>query len=484
MDGYSVNEIFDQHTGYSYDDIILLPGFIDFGIDDINLETQLTRNIKIKFPFISSPMDTVTESKMAITMALMGGIGILHNNNTIEEQVMELKKVKMYNNGFIQNSITVSPYDTIQDIIDLRNIYNFSGYPVVENNKLVGIISGRDTKYVKEKETLVENVMTTDLIVGYEGCTLEEANNILLQSKKKRLPIIDKDNNLVSLISIKDIQNTDIYPNASKNSETKQLLVGAAVSTHPRDRKRIDELVKHGIDIIVIDSAQGNSKYQLETIEYIKQYNVDIIGGNVVTIDQAKNLIDAGVDGLRVGMGIGSICTTQEVCGVGRSQATAVYKISNYAKHIPIIADGGIRNTGQMIKALSLGASTVMMGSRLAGTDESPGDYIYDNNIRLKEYRGMGSIDAMKKRSGTRYMSTDKNIMVSQGVTGKVVAKGSVKDIIPILTKAIKHGFQDIGYMNILDLHYGLYNENIRFEIRSMQSQFDGSVHGLYSHEN
>ena len=182
MDGYSVNEIFDQHTGYSYDDIILLPGFIDFGIDDINLETQLTRNIKIKFPFISSPMDTVTESKMAITMALMGGIGILHNNNTIEEQVMELKKVKMYNNGFIQNSITVSPYDTIQDIIDLRNIYNFSGYPVVENNKLVGIISGRDTKYVKEKETLVENVMTTDLIVGYEGCTLEEANNILLQS--------------------------------------------------------------------------------------------------------------------------------------------------------------------------------------------------------------------------------------------------------------------------------------------------------------
>ena len=245
-------------------------------------------------------------------------------------------------------------------------------------------------------------------------------------------------------------------------------------------------MVKHGVDFIVIDSAQGNSKYQLETITYIKQYNIDIIGGNVVTTDQAKQLIDAGVDALRVGMGIGSICTTQEVCGVGRSQATAVYKVAHYAKQfgVPIIADGGICNTGQMIKSICLGASTVMMGSRFAGTDESPGDYIYDNNIRLKEYRGMGSIDAMKQNSGLRYMCTNKNIMVSQGVTGKVVAKGSIKYIIPILTKAMKHGFQDIGYQTISNIHSALYKETLRFEIRSSRAQYEGNVHGLYSYES
>jgi len=449
-------------------------------------------------------MDTVTESKMAINLALLGGIGILHCNNTIEEQINEVRKVKIYNNGFITSPIVISPKHSVEDVKKCIKIYGFSGYPVTENGKsngkLVGIISGRDIKYVSNsKTTTIEEIMTKsgDLIAGQDGCTLKEANDIMLKSKKKRLPIIDSKGNLTALISIRDLQNTATYPLASKNKNTKQLLVGAAVSTHLRDRDRIDQLAFAGVDIIVIDSSQGNSQYQVETIQYIKERygeTVDIIGGNVVTIEQAKTLIAEGVDGLRVGMGIGSICTTQDVCGVGRSQATAVYKLSQYiAKldvRIPIIADGGIQNTGHIIKSLSLGASCVMMGSKFAGSDESPGDYIYDNNIRLKEYRGMGSLDSMKKRSSSRYEPSNpssqitNHILVPQGVTGTVTAKGSIHNMVPHMTQAINHGFQDMGVQNIQELYSKLYNNHLRLEIRSIQSQFEGKIHGLHSHNN
>jgi len=491
LDGTSGETIFKKPTSYAYNDLVILPGYIDFSIDDISLKTKLTKNIELTIPFVSSPMDTVTESKMAIQMALLGGIGIIHCNNTIKEQVKEVRKVKKFNNGFINNPIALSPKQTLLDVKKYTNQYRFSGYPITEDgqlgSKLVGILSGRDTRYIDDDTTVIEDMMTKKVITAKEGCSLEEANTIIREHKIKKLPIVNDKNELVTLISIKDIQNIDKYPNATLNKKTKQLMVGAAVSTHSIDKERVRELIKAGVDIIVVDSAQGNSIFQIDMIHYIKSLtsNVDIIGGNVVTKYQAKRLIEAGVDALRVGMGIGSICTTQEVCGVGRGQATAVYKVAKYASQykIPIIADGGIQNSGHIIKALSLGASTVMMGSKLAGTDEAPGDYYYDNKIRVKAYRGMGSIDAMKKRSGERYLCTSKKILVPQGVTGTVVAKGSIKETVPYILKGILHGFQDIGARSISEIHIQLYQSKLRFEIRSSQSQWEGRVHDLYTHE-
>ena len=326
--------------------------------------------------------------------------------------------------------------------------------------------------------------METKLVIAKEECSLLEANDILKTNKVNLLPIVDKKGNLVSLISRKDLRNNNEYPLASKNKETKQLLVGAAVSTHPRDRPRIDALIDVGVDVIVIDSSQGNSVYQLDTIKYIKdKKNIDIIGGNVVTKHQAKNLIEAGVDGLRVGMGIGSICTTQEVCGVGRPQATAVYNVAEYAQqhNVPIIADGGISNIGHIIKALAIGASTVMMGSMLAGTDEAPGKYFYQEDVKLKKYRGMGSIDAMNKNSGKRYM-VDK-IKVAQGVTGAVTSKGSLQEYLPYIIRGVKHGFQDIGISDISNLHEQMYEKKIEFNLRSLPAQREGNIHSLHSYE-
>lgn len=491
IDGFSASSIFKQHISYAYNDLVILPGYIDFSLNDISLKSHLTKNIELQVPFVSSPMDTVTESKMAIQMALLGGIGIIHCNNTIKEQVKEVRKVKQFNNGFISNPIPLSPTQTLEDVKKYTEKYKFSGFPITKDgnlgSELVGILSGRDTRYVEDLNTLVQDIMTKKVITAKEGCSLEEANTLIREHKIKKLPIVNDKNELVTLISIKDIQNIDKYPKATLNRKTKQLIVGASVSTHEVDKERVVELVKAGVDVIVVDSAQGNSKYQIDMIKFIKNLktSVDIIGGNVVTAYQARRLIEVGVDGLRVGMGIGSICTTQEVCGVGRGQATAVYKVSQYAKQlgVPIIADGGIQNSGHIIKALALGASTVMMGSKLAGTDESPGDYYYENKIRVKEYRGMGSIDAMKKRSGERYLCTSKKILVPQGVTGTVVAKGSIKETIPYILKGIVHGFQDIGAKTITEIHNMLYSSKIRFEIRSSQSQWEGRVHDLYTHE-
>ena len=330
--------------------------------------------------------------------------------------------------------------------------------------------------------------MLTDLITIEEGSSLEDAYEILKESKRSRLPVVDENFNLKSLICRKDLANRREYPNASRNRTTNQLLVGASVTTHLNTNERIIPLIKAGVDVLVIDSAQGNSLYQIKTIKYIKEKfpDIDIIAGNVVTTKQAKNLIDAGADALRVGMGIGSICTTQEVCGVGRSQATAVYKVSRYAKSlgIPIIADGSIKNTGHIVKALTLGASTVMLGSMLAGTEDSPGEIFYKDGVRLKNYRGMGSIEAMKQTSSSeRYLAQNENIKVAQGVSGTVVTKGKVSTYIPYLVQGVKHGLQDIGSNTIQKLHTMLDDGTIEFEIRSMSSMRDGAIHGLYDYK-
>jgi IMP dehydrogenase len=485
-DGNTISTLLDNIYSYTYDDIIILPGYIDFPVNHVNLVTQLTKNIKLNTPIVSSPMDTVTESEMAIQLALQGGIGIIHYNNTIEEQVNEVRKVKRFNNGFIQDPITLNPDQYTQDYFNLKHKHGFSCFPVVdESKKLVGIVTSRDIP--SRNNLTIKEVMTavnTDFFLMKKPCTLEESIKMMRVSKKNHIPIVDDNLTLLSLICRKDVQNCINYPLASKNKNTQQLLVGAAISTHKDDTDRLSELIKAGVDVIVIDSSQGNSGYQFNLIKLIKKYyDVDVIAGNVVTSQQAKNLIRAGADALRVGMGIGSICTTQEVCGVGRPQATAIYKVAQFAKEydVPIIADGGISNTSHIIKALSLGASTVMMGSMLAGTDQSPGEYIMKDGIRVKKYRGMGSLEAMEKRSGKRYYTSE--LKVAQGVSGTVIGKGSIKDYIPRILQAVKHGFQDIGVRYISQLHTDVSHGRVLFEIRTMAGQFEGRVNALVNNK-
>ena len=494
-DGASAKEIFEKSVkSYGYADIILMPRFIDFSINAITLRTKITKNIYINRPFISSPMDTVTEYKMAIYMALHGGVGIIHNNMSIQEQVDHVCKVKKYTNGFVIDPVCVSPEMTLTEFIKFKDKFHFSGFPVVRNSEYLGIISQIDVDMIDSKhmsDACVKDVMDCGHVKATSNITIEEARMILLDKRLKRLPIIDPDTRkLVGMACRKDVYQEIKYPYATRDAKNKQLLVGAAVSTHDIDRQRIDALVLNGhVDIIVIDSSQGSSIYQLQTIYYIKKKYpyVDIIGGNVVTLEQAKILLHAGVDGLRIGQGVGSICTTQEITGVGRGQASAIYHISNYANEkfgVPTIADGGIASIGHIVIALSLGASSVMMGSMLAGTDESPGEFLFKNGIKLKKYRGMGS----KQSNSTgyiksRYLSDDSNVFVPQGVSGEVVAKGSLNQYILYLDKAVKHGFQNIGVKSIDELQNNIKKGTNRMELRSIAAQYEGNVHHLLNYE-
>ena len=488
MSGTQIKKIMESPYSYAYDDLIFLPGYIDFTTDDISLETQLTRNISLKTPFVSSPMDTVTESAMAIKMALLGGIGIIHCNNTIEQQVKKVKKVKRFNNGFITKPVVFSPENTIQDILD-QNL-NFSGIPITETGrvgtKLVGLVSNRDIDYIEDTSTKLGDIMTRNLVTAPQGITLNEASVKLLESKKSRLPIVNDNYELVALICRKDIRNSRLYPDASKNPQTKQLLVGAAVSTS-KYHDRVENLVKAGVDVLVIDSSQGNSLFQINVLKHIKSTypQIDVIAGNVVTPNQCLKLLEAGADAIKVGMGIGSICTTQEVCGVGRAQASAVYHVSQHCRkmNIPVIADGGISNSGNIIKALGLGASTVMMGSLLAGTDESPGNYFYKDGIRLKKYRGMGSLDSINSNNQDRYLHQKSKIKVAQGVSGEVVGKGSLERHLGYLLTGTKHGFQNLGSTSILKLQSQMENGETLVELRTVMAQKEANIHHLYSYK-
>ena len=488
-DGVSAKEFFEDGSGVTYDDFIMLPGHIDFTVDEVSIESQLTRNIRIKCPMVSSPMDTVTESTMAIYMALLGGIGIIHYNNTIEEQAKEVRRAKRFENGFITEPVVLSPNHTIADIDRIREQHGFSGIPITEDgtlgSKLLGIVTKRDVDFENDRTRPLREVMTTDLVTARVGITLSEANEILKKGKKGKLPIVDDQFRLVYLMSRTDLRTNEDFPNASK-SRDKQLLVGAAISSREEDRERLAALVDEGLDVVVIDSSQGDSVFQVRMIEHIKETypDIEVVAGNVVMARQCDRLIRAGADALRIGMGPGSICITQETMAVGRAQATAVYHCARFARErgIPVIADGGIASIGHIAKALALGASTVMMGSLLAGTHEAPGEYYYEGGVRLKKYRGMASIEAMEKGGAKRYFSEKDKIKVPQGVSGAVVDKGSLVHFLPYLMQGLRHAMQDLGCRTIKQLHESLYNGNLRFEARSTSAQTEGGVHGLYTY--
>lgn len=494
QDGMSRHDLFKKSMGLTFNDFILLPGYIDFPSDSVELKTKLTRKITLNTPFVSSPMDTVTEHDMAIQMALYGGIGIIHNNCTIEEQTSMVKKVKNYESGFIMNPICLTPYNTIQHVVDIKRERGFSGIPITETgqmgSKLLGIVTSRDVDFVKNLDAPLHKYMTPfdKLIVASSNTLFNDTCVILQQNKVGKLPIVDEFNNLIALVSRTDLKKRKNFPLASYD-KNKSLMVGAAISTHPDDKERVQALINAGIDVIVIDSSQGNSSFQIDMIKYIKENHEDVqvIGGNVVTVTQAQNLIDAGVDGLRIGMGAGSICITQQVMAVGRSQATAIYKIAEYAKqkNIPVIADGGISSIGHIIKALALGANTVMMGSMLAGTSESPGEYIYQDGQRLKKYRGMGSLEAMKNRyTQSRYLNDGDSIKIAQGVSGTVKDKGTTSQFLMYLITGVKMGLQDVGANTLEKLHIMTYRGKVRFEQQTPSAQHEGGVHGLFSYSS
>ncbi|KDN53464.1 IMP dehydrogenase [Tilletiaria anomala UBC 951] len=519
-DGLAMSELMNsrEHGGLTYNDFLALPGFIDFPASEVSLQTRVTRNVVLNTPFLSSPMDTVTETNMAVAIGLMGGMGVIHNNMSPQEQASMVRKVKKYENGFITEPLCLSPSETVGDVLEIKERLGFGGIPITDtgalHGKLLGIVTARDVQF-RDPNVPLSEVMTSNLVLAREGITLEEANTILRDSKKGKLPIIDAQGRLVSLLARSDLLKNQNYPLASKRPESKQLYCAAAVGTRPSDKDRLRLLVDAGLDVVVLDSSQGNSVFQVEMIQWIKEKfpKLEVIAGNVVTREQAATLIAAGADALRVGMGSGSICITQEVMAVGRPQGTAVYAVAEFARKfgVPVIADGGISNVGHIAKAMALGASAVMMGGLLAGTTESPGEYFYREGKRLKGYRGMGSIEAMEHQKPAsvpgatgkgavkakslaqdasitenaatqRYFSEADAVKVAQGVSGAVQDKGSVIKFLPYLFTGLQHSLQDMGVRSVEALRAGVAEGRVRFELRTAQAQLEGGISGLESY--
>ncbi len=418
----------------TFEDVLLVPAQSEILPKEVDLSSKLTKNITLNIPFVSAAMDTVTEYRAAIAMARLGGIGVIHKNMDIESQAMQVKKVKKSESGIIIDPISIKADQTLQDAEDIMSEYKISGVPVVDDeNNLIGILTNRDMRFTKDYTKQVSQKMTKmPLKVGKEGTTLEEAADIMHQNKIEKLPIVDKDNKLKGLITIKDINKKIAHPNANKD-EHGRLRVAAAIGVGQLDRAKA--LVEAGVDVLVLDSAHGHSKGILDTVKMIKtELKVDVIAGNVATAEATVDLIKAGADGVKVGIGPGSICTTRIVAGVGVPQISAIDECSQAAKEygVPVIADGGIKFSGDVAKALAVGASSVMMGSALAGTEESPGEVILSHGRKFKSYRGMGSIGAMTKGSTDRYFQegTAADKLVPEGIEGMVPYRGYIADII------------------------------------------------------
>jgi len=432
----------------TFEDVLLVPAKSEILPKEVSLETKLTKNISLNIPFVSAAMDTVTEYRAAIAMARLGGIGVIHKNMDIDSQVMQVTKVKKSESGIIIDPVSIKPSQTLDDAEAIMSNFKISGVPVVDDsNTLVGILTNRDMRFIKDFSQKAEDIMSKmPLITGKEGTTLEEAADIMHQNKIEKLPIIDEKNKLKGLITIKDINKKIAHPNANKD-EHGRLRVAAAIGVGQMDRATA--LVEAGVDVLVLDSAHGHSRGILDTVKAIKnELDVDVIAGNVATAEATEDLIKAGADAVKVGIGPGSICTTRIVAGVGVPQISAIDECAAAgAKHgVPVIADGGIKYSGDVAKALAVGASAVMMGSALAGTEESPGEVILSHGRKFKSYRGMGSIGAMTKGSTDRYFqegtATDK--LVPEGIEGMVPYRGYISDIIHQMAGGLR---SSMGYL-------------------------------------
>ncbi|MBI5188195.1 MAG: IMP dehydrogenase [Nitrospirae bacterium] len=443
--------------GLTFDDVLLVPAKSEVLPREVDLTTMLTRNIKINIPIVSSAMDTVTEASLAIAIAREGGIGIIHRAMSPERQASEIDKVKKSESGMILDPITIPPDAPISEAMSLMERYRISGVPVTEKGKLIGILTNRDLRFETQLSKKVSKVMTRGkLITAPVGTTLDKAKKILHRYKIEKLPIVDKENNLKGLITIKDIEKRRKYPNACKDS-VGRLCVGAAIGTGEDSIQRAELLVRAGVDVIVIDTAHGHTKSVIATLKSLKKkFDIDIIAGNIATAEAAVDLIKAGADGIKVGIGPGSICTTRIIAGTGVPQLTAIKECYSVAKKygVPIIADGGIKYSGDIIKALAAGANSVMIGSLFAGTDESPGETVLLQGRSYKVYRGMGSIGAMEQGSRDRYMQTgvESTKLVPEGVEGRVPYKGPLSQSVHQLIGGLRSGMGYCGCRNLDEL--------------------------------
>ena len=465
-------------TAYTFDDVLLVPNKSEILPNEVSLKTKLTKKISLNIPLMSASMDTVTEAKMAIAMAREGGIGIIHKNMTIAEQAMEVDRVKRQENGVITDPIFLNEDNTVKQALDLMAKYRISGVPVTRGTKLVGIITNRDIVFETNHDKKINEVMTkSPLITAKEGTTLEEALEILKKHKIEKLPLIDDENNLKGLITIKDIEKAKAYPNAAKDSKGR-LLCGASVGITNDMMERVEALVKANVDVITLDTAHGHSKGVIEGVRKIKSVypELQIIAGNIATAEAVRDLVEAGADCVKVGIGPGSICTTRVVAGVGVPQLTAVMDCVEEGRKygIPVIADGGLKYSGDIVKALAAGAQVCMMGSMLAGCEESPGETEIYQGRAYKVYRGMGSLAAMEKGSSDRYFQNGTKKFVPEGVEGRVAYKGPVADTLFQLLGGIKSGMGYLGAPTLDNLY-----ENAKFVVQTASGIRESHPHDI-----
>ena len=443
----------------TFDDVSLVPDYSEVLPNDVDLATRVTRDLRLNMPLISAAMDTVTEARLAIAMAQAGGVGVIHKNMTIERQAQQVRIVKKYEAGVIKDPITVHPYTTIREVLELTRRHNISGVPVVDKNELVGIVTSRDLRFEKKLDDPVRNIMTRKekLVTVQEGASQDEVLELLHKYRIEKVLVVNDRFELRGLITVKDIQKSRDFPNAAKDS-AEQLLAAAAVGTGGDTEDRIEALVHAGIDIVVVDTAHGHSKGVLERIRWVKKHfpDVQVIGGNVSTSDGALALAEAGADGVKIGQGPGSICTTRIVAGIGVPQVSAVSSAASALRElgVPVIADGGVRFSGDVAKAIAAGASTVMIGSLLAGTEEAPGEVELFQGRSYKSYRGMGSLGAMQKGSSDRYFQADAtpDKLVPEGIEGRVPYKGHLSSVVHQLMGGLRASMGYCGCATIDEL--------------------------------
>eukprot|EP00930_Biecheleria_cincta_P056498 TRINITY_DN42602_c0_g1_i1.p1 TRINITY_DN42602_c0_g1~~TRINITY_DN42602_c0_g1_i1.p1 ORF type:complete len:497 (+),score=103.74 TRINITY_DN42602_c0_g1_i1:87-1577(+) len=493
VDGLDADSIFNSPCmGYNFEDLVALPAPASSD-REVDLTTALTRNVTIMSPFVSAPMDTVSEARMAIALALMGGIGVIHSNCTVEEQSRQVDMVKKWESGFIMDPFVLSPNNTIADLDRIREVHDVSSVMITETGQMgarfAGVVTARDIDFVEDRQTRLIQVMTpkAKMITASEPISLGDANKKLIASKKGKLPILNEGGELVAMVTRSDLKKTKSYPRASLDAN-RQLLVAASVEPRLSELTRVDALVEAGLDVLFLEASQGDSKEQVEMLRKVKKMypSLDVVAGNVVTPRQAKPLIEAGCDALRVGMGCSTLNSFEEAVAVGRPQGSAVYHVARYASqyHVPVIADGGCNSSSAATMALTLGASAVMFGSLLAGTAESPGDAFYHDGMRLKLFRGMGQMEVMPEHlEEKRYSQGGNNSGVKRlegGYACAVVDRGPVKPLLMSFEEGVKRDLKRLGVSQIPELHEDLYAMKTRFQVRSAAA-FGAARHGGYA---